>query len=106
MTAEDDAYVHNLRDAFERYLTAVVRPLLHQNRDLKTSLQAERRQTGGGVRRELAILEPLRKDADCALYFGIPVCDMTRDELLLTVLAIGQNCGNASMITRNEELHG
>ncbi len=43
MSEEDDAYVQNLRDAFERYLSAVVRPLIQQNHHLKQALQAERK---------------------------------------------------------------
>lgn len=38
----DEDYLEQLRGAFDRYLAAVVRPLLMQNRDLKTALQAER----------------------------------------------------------------
>ncbi len=43
MTAEDEQYVANLRDAFDRYLSVAIRPLQTQNHYLKTSLLAERK---------------------------------------------------------------
>ncbi len=62
MTAEDEQYIANLRDAFDRYLSVAIRPLQTQNHYLKTSLLAERKRVQE-LEAELAKMTAAEKDA-------------------------------------------